>query len=142
MMKLMRKLGDGHSGILGRLDNVEAALAVPLQFYLFKEGLFVIGADPLHKELLGTQVLKFGDSSVAQVMQALDPLTSRDNDFWPNQVSPYRMRSLPLLKGLGLISDPDKVSLTIKDSQGKERVVSVSENSDFPKSGTSFPSRG
>ena len=139
MMKLMRKLGDGHTGILGRLDNAEAALSVPLQFYLFKEGLFVIAADPVHKELLGAQVLKFGDSTVAQVMQALDPLTSRDNDFWPNQVGPYRMRTLPLLNGLGLIPEAGKVNLTIKDSQGKERVVTVSANGDFPNIWNDFP---
>ena len=139
LMKLMRKLGDGHSGILGRLDNAEAALAVPLQFYLFKEGLFVIAADAQHKDLLGAQVLRFGDSTVSQVMQALDPLTSRDNDFWPNQVGPYRMRSLPLLNGLGLIPDVRKVNLAIKDVQGKERVVTVTANGDFPNIWNDFP---
>ena len=139
LMKLMRKLGDGHTGILGRLDNAEAALAVPLQFYLFKEGLFVIAADPQHKELLGAQVLRFGDSTVSQVMQALDPLMSRDNDFWPNQVGPYRMRSLPLLNGLGLIPDARKVNLAIKDPQGKERVVTVAANGDFPNIWNDFP---
>ncbi|HET6670234.1 MAG TPA: tetratricopeptide repeat protein [Pyrinomonadaceae bacterium] len=139
LMKLMRKLGDGHTGILGRLDNAEAALAVPLQFYLFKEGLFVIAADPQHKDLLGAQVLRFGDSTVTQVMQALDPLMSRDNDFWPNQVGPYRMRSLPLLHGLGLIPDARKVNLAIKDAQGKERVVTVAANGDFPNIWNDFP---
>ena len=139
LMKLMRKLGDGHTGILGRLGNAEAALAVPLQFYLFKEGLFVIAADPQLKDLLGAQVLRFGDSTVPQVMQALDPLTSRDNDFWPNQVGPYRMRSLPLLNGLGLIPDARKVSLAIKDTQGKERVVTVEANGDFPNIWNDFP---
>ena len=139
LMKLMRKLGDGHTGILGRLDNADAALAVPLQFYLFKEGLFVIATDPQHKDLLGSQVLRFGDSTVTQVMQALDPLMSRDNDFWPNQVGPYRMRSLPLLHGLGLIPDAGKVTLAIKDSQGKERVVTVEANRDFPNIWNDFP---
>lgn len=139
MMKLMRKLGDGHTGILGRLNNAEAALAVPLQFYLFKEGLFIIGSDPQYKELLGAQVLRFGDSTVSQVMQALDPLTSRDNDFWPNQIGPYRMRSLSLLNGLGLIPDSRKVSLTIKDLQGKERTVTVTANGDFPNIWNDFP---
>ena len=139
LMKLMRKLGDGHTGILGRLDNAEAALAVPLQFYLFKEGLFVIAADPQHKDLLGAQVLRFGDSTVTQVMKALDPLMSRDNDFWPNQVGPYRMRSLGLLNGLGLIPDARKVSLAIKDLQGKERVVTVAANGDFPNIWNDFP---
>ena len=102
MMKLMRKVGDGHTGILGRLD-AESARSLPVQFYLFKEGLFIIAADPKYKELLGSQVLRFGDRTVPEVMQALDPLQSRDNDFWPSQTSPYRMRSLPLLNGLGLI---------------------------------------
>ncbi len=139
LMKLMRKLGDGHTGILGRLDNAEAALAVPVQFYLFKEGLFVIAADPQHKDLLGAQVLRFGDSTVTKVMQALDPLMSRDNDFWPNQVGPYRMRSLPLLQGLGLIPDAGKVNLAIKDAQGKERVVMVAANRDFPNIWNDFP---
>jgi tetratricopeptide (TPR) repeat protein len=139
LMKLMRKLGDGHSGILGRLDNAEAALAVPLQFYLFKEGLFIIAGDAQHKDLLGAQVLRFGDSTVPQVMQALDPLTSRDNDFWPNQTSPYRMRSLALLKGLGLIPEAQKVNLAIKDVQGKERVVTVTANGDFPNIWNDFP---
>ena len=139
LMKLMRKLGDGHTGILGRLDNAEAALAVPLQFYLFKEGLFVIAADPQHKELLGAQVLRFGDSTVTQVIKTLDPLMSRDNDFWPNQVGPYRMRSLPLLHGLGLIPDARKVNLAIKDLLGKERVVTVAANGDFPNIWNDFP---
>jgi hypothetical protein len=139
LMKLMRKLNDGHTGILGRLENAEAALAVPLQFYLFKEGLFIIGADPDHKELLGAQVLRFGDSTVPQIMQALDPLIQRDNDFWPNQVDPYRMRSLPLLNGLGLIPDTKKVNLTIKDLQGQERTVTVAANSDFPNIWNDFP---
>jgi tetratricopeptide (TPR) repeat protein len=139
LMKLMRKLNDGHTGILGRLENAEAALAVPLQFYLFKEGLFIIGADPQYKELLGAQVLRFGDSTVPQVMQAMDPLIQRDNDFWPNQVGPYRMRSLPLLNGLGLIPDARKVNLTIKDLQGQERTVTVPANSDFPNIWNDFP---
>lgn len=139
MMKLMRKLGDGHSGVLGRLDHAESALSLPLQFYLFKEGLFVIAADPKHKDLLGSQVLRFGNRTVTDVMQALDPLTSRDNDLWPNQVSPYRMRSLPLLNGLGLIPDTTKVSLAIKDTRGNERTVTIEANTDFPNIWNDFP---
>jgi tetratricopeptide (TPR) repeat protein len=139
LMKLMRKVGDGHTGILGRLENAEAALAVPLQFYLFKEGLFVIASDPKYKELLGSQVLRFGDRTVADVMQALDPLMSRDNDYWPNQVGPYRMRSLALLHGLGLIPEANKVSLTIKDLGGKERAVTIDADTNFPNIWNDFP---
>ena len=139
LMKLMRKVGDGHTGILGRLDHAGSALSLPLQFYLFKEGLFIIAADPKHKDLLGAQVLRFGDRTVAEVMQALDPLTSRDNDFWPNQVGPYRMRSLPLLNGLGLIPESTKVALTLKEPGGKERAVTIEADTNFPNIWNDFP---
>lgn len=146
MMKLMRKLGDGHSGVLGRLQHADSALTIPLQFYLFKEGLYVVASDPKYKDLLGAQVLRFGDRSVDEVMKALDPLISRDNDTWPSQLGPYHMRSSALMNGLGLIPETSKVSLTIRDTSGKERAITVpadGENpniwNDFPKTWLTYP---
>ncbi|MBV9210004.1 MAG: tetratricopeptide repeat protein [Acidobacteria bacterium] len=123
--KLMAKLGDGHTGLLGSMVRPEFQQTVPVQFYFFKEGLFIIAADPRYKELLGAQVLRFGDKTIDEVMRALDPLTSRDNEIWPSQVAPYRMRILPLLNALGLIPEAGKLPLTIKDAAGKTRVVTL-----------------
>lgn len=139
MSKLMAKLGDGHTGILGSLSRPEFAQTLPLQFYFFKEGLFVIAADPKYRELLGAQVLRFGERTVAEVMQALDPLTSRDNELWPTQTGPYRMRILPLLNALSLIPDAQKVALTIRDMEGKERVVTISADTTEPNIWNTLP---
>ncbi|MEP6635424.1 MAG: tetratricopeptide repeat protein [Acidobacteriota bacterium] len=146
LMKLMRKLGDGHTGILGRLQHAESALTVPLQFYLFKEGFFVVASDPKYKELLGAQVLRFGDRPVEDVMKALDPLIQRDNDLWPSQVGPYLMRHTALLNGLGMIPETNKVSLAIRDTNGKERSVIIPADgananiwNNFPKSWVTYP---
>src|SRR5262249_3848128 len=99
--------------------------ALPMQFYLFKEGLYVVAADPKYRELLGAEVLRFDERGVSDVLTALEPLIHRDNDFWIAEVGPYLMRYPVLLNGLGLISAPQQVSLSVRDLSGKERAVAV-----------------
>ncbi|HEV7860722.1 MAG TPA: tetratricopeptide repeat protein [Pyrinomonadaceae bacterium] len=139
MMKLMRKVGDGHTGIIGSTERAEFLQSLPLQFYLFKEGLYIISADPKYRDLLGAQVLRFGDRTVDEVMQALDPLMSRDNEIWPSQVGPYRMRNLSLLNALGLIPDAQKVQLTIRDGEGKTRAVTLQTDTSEPNIWNTLP---
>ena len=132
IMKLLRLLGDGHTGLLGPPQQPDYALALPLQFFLFKEGLYVIAGDPKYKELLGSQVLKFGTHSVEEVLKSLDPLISRDNELWPSQLAPYHVRSLPLLSALGLVSDIKKIDLRLRDANGNERTATVEADATHP----------
>jgi hypothetical protein len=132
MTKLMRKVGDGHTGLLPTHPEFQPTL--PVQFYLFQEGLFIIAADPKYKELLGAQVLRFQEQTIDNIIRALDPLISRDNEnpIWTRQRAPYLMRNLPLLNGLGLISSPAEVSLTIRALDGAERVVKLMTDTSQP----------
>jgi tetratricopeptide (TPR) repeat protein len=134
IMKLMHSLGDGHSGLLMPPPQPDYSLALPLQFYLFKEGLFVIGADPKYKDLLGAEVLRLGDHTVDEILKSLDQVISRDNELWPSQLAPYHMRSLPLLSSLGLVSDIRKAELRLRDANGNERTVTVEADSTHPTS--------
>lgn len=132
--KLMVKLGDGHTTIsLGPKSSPEFLRTLPIKFYLFKEGLYIIAADSKYKELLGAQVLRFGDHTVDEVVSALDPLINRDaSDIWVKERAPYIMRSLPLLNGLGLIDESGKVQLTLRDQVGKSSVVTVAADMSAP----------
>ena len=132
LMKLMVKLGDGHTGILGSATRAEFQQMLPMQFYLFQEGLFIIAVDPKYKELLGAQVLRFGDRTVDDVMRTLDPLIQRDNEMWPKQVGPYLMRNVPLLNGLGLVPDAKKATLAIRTLAGATTTVLVTTDSTQP----------
>ena len=134
MAKLMRMVGDGHTAFYWGAPE-----SLPMQFYFFEEGLFIISADPKYKELLGAQVLKFGDRTTNEVAQAIEPLIPRDNQIWIKQVAPYRMRSLPLLNALGLISDAKKVSLTLRGLDGKDRVVALDADMTQPNIWNTLP---
>ena len=140
VMKLMRSLGDGHTGLLSPPQQPDYALALPLQFYLFKEGLFVVGSDPKYKDLLGAQVLSLGGHSVDEIMKSLDQVISRDNEIWPSQLGPYHMRNLSLLRGLGLVSDIRKTELSIRDTKGAGRTVVVEADTNNPNIWNEFPS--
>ncbi|MDQ6786332.1 MAG: hypothetical protein M3033_05880 [Acidobacteriota bacterium] len=135
MAKLMQLVGDGHTAFYDQIGPE----SLPMQFYLFDEGLFIISAEPKYKDLLGAQILKFGDRTTNEIVQALDPFIPRDNQIWIKQVAPYRMRSLPLLKALGLIPNAKKVSLTVRNLDGKQRVVELDADTTKPNIWNTLP---
>jgi tetratricopeptide (TPR) repeat protein len=132
MMKLTAAVGDGHTMIYAFFERPELLDNIPIEFAFFEEGLFIVAADLRFSDLLGTRVIRFGDRSVAEVSQALDPLISRDNPAAPQVMGPMRMRNVPLLAGLGLIPDPRHVSLTVQDEGGKLRTVTLPADSNVP----------
>src|SRR4029079_3397385 len=108
------------------------------------EGLFIVAAVPEHADLLGAQVLRFGEHPVAAVMAAVAALLYRDNDNeqCAKQIMPRRLRELHLLHALGLIPDAGAIALTIHDCSDQVRTVTLPADPDAPASerANSFPS--
>lgn len=128
LMKLARMAGDGHTQIRHPSYGQEAKKLLPVQFYLFSEGLFILAAAPEQRELVGAEVISIGGHKVERVIEALDPIISQDNRMWPKLIAPGMMRNPFLLHGLGLVRESDRVALTIRDASGKERTVTLAGN--------------
>jgi tetratricopeptide (TPR) repeat protein len=124
-MKLMRMAGDGHTRILPTYARPEGRRAALVQFYLFTEGLYVTAADPKYSEMVGAQVLQFGERTIEQVIESLEQIISRDNTIWIKFIAPALMAYPQILNGLGLIPSSEALPLTIKDAAGKVRQVSL-----------------
>jgi tetratricopeptide (TPR) repeat protein len=139
LIKLVRHVGDGHTWILP-VERPEFLHTLPVKFYLFEEGLFIIATDPKYQELLGAQVHRFGERTVDEVMQALDPLIGRDNEIWPRVRSPYLMRILPILHTLGLIADAHQVKLTVHTLDEQSRCVTLATDTSEPDIWNVLPS--
>ncbi len=132
MLKLMRRVGDGHSNLFGSRERKEWLETIPVLFYMFEEGLFIVASDPKHKDLLGSQVLKFGGRSVDEIVKVIQATSSEDNKIWIKQIAPYRMRHLPLLHAAGAIPDANKVELNLRGMDGKERTVTLTTDMTQP----------
>jgi hypothetical protein len=100
MMKLVRHLDDGHARISWPEDDKE--LLLPVDLFLFPEGLYVIGAAPGCEQLLGAKVEKIGGLAIDEVMAAMDPVLTRDNEHWLTWLFPARVRNTAILDGLGI----------------------------------------
>jgi hypothetical protein len=124
IMRLMATIGAGHTGCYP--DMVPGwTKTVPLQFELYREGIYIISADSTHADLVGAQVLRFGGHPAERVIEALDPTISQDNSqgLWRSGGS--AMRFPQILNGLGLLPDAERIPLTIRDTKGKQRKVTV-----------------
>ncbi len=137
-MRIARMAGDGHTVVrpayaaFALHGQADRRRGLPVSFYLFEEGLFIASAAPAHKDLAGAQVLRFGDHPVDEVVKALDPLISRDNDIWVRNVAPAMMRRPQILNGLGLLPEDDRATLALRDKDGKERTVTLTADSGEP----------
>jgi hypothetical protein len=138
VMKLMANMGVGHTEALPP-RTTEFAQTLPMKFFLFKEGLYVIAADPKYQDLLGAQVLSFGDTNLNQAMATVAPVVFRDNDMWLQAMIPNLFRHTALLKALNLISDPLQVPLTVRDRQEHTRTVTISADPTQPDIWNSYP---
>src|SRR5262249_54434451 len=141
LAKLMVFLGDGHTSVWDTGENPFFAEAVPLEYYWFEEGLYVIAADPKLKDLLGAQVLAFDGKPATDVLEATGPYinSDRDNPRKTKVRGPYMVRNLKLLEALGLIKRADKVTLTVRDPAGATRDVTVASDATEPNIWNKLP---
>jgi transcriptional activator len=126
MMKLVRHLADGHAGVRPPQEqNKDLSRLLPVEFFLFPEGLFVIAVGPGHDHLLGAKVEKIGRHTVTDAISALDPVVVRDNEQQVTFMVPRFLRYTAVLNGLGIIDDLTKASLTIRAADGTSREVTL-----------------
>jgi len=139
MMRLLAALGDGHTELAGG-PRPEYALTIPVKFEWFEEGLFVTAAAPKYRNLLGARVLAFDGHPTGSVMQSVAPYVSRDNDYWLSAVEPYRLRAIPFLHALGLVSRADRVTLHLELRDGRTGDDVVETTADYPNIWNMLPS--
>ena len=132
LMKIMKLVGDGHTLIYGFYERPEFLENLPFNMNFFKEGLYITEADIRHRDLLGCEILALDDKSISEIMKGLDPIINRDNEIAPRIMGLFRMRTLPLLYGLGLIKNTDEVTITVKDPFGKTRKLKVAGDCPVP----------
>ena len=127
LMKLVRHLDDGHASIRWPDDDKERSRMLPVDLFWFAEGLHVIGVAPGLEHLLGARVDKVGGLTPEELMTALDPVITRDNDLWPTMRIPVVMRYRVIMEGLGLDQ-----TLSVELTDGTSSEVRLECRSDRP----------
>lgn len=130
IMHLMTLVGDGHTTVAPQA--VSSWKTVPLQFELFREGLYIVAADPKYADLAGKQVLRFGNHTTEQVIVALGSIVSKDKDNPQNiKRNGIQFARFPaILNGLGLQPQSESIAFTIREVDGTTRTAEVAAAKD------------
>lgn len=133
MWRLLRMLGDGHAKLNFGSAHPHWLRSLPVCGYLFAEGLFVTEAHPDYADLLGAEVLAYDGRPVPEVLAALDPVLTRDNEYGPMAAAPRWLRRSVFLHELGVADDPDKVTVTVRLAGGTVTDVTLRAREETPR---------
>ena len=86
---------------------------LPLRFYGFADGWFVVEADAEQREWLGAELVSVGGARVDEACKRLAPLLTCDNE-WNRKVKlAQSLACATVLAGAGLAGDPEKVRVEL-----------------------------
>ena len=103
-----------------------AAKNIPLQFYAFPEGIFVVRSDEKNADLVGAQVLEIEATPPAEVLKRIEEDSSIENEMRILWDGMQPLGSIPVLRGLGVLKpgrDEVRLTLELKDGRKVERAL-------------------
>ncbi len=124
ILKLVASVGDAHTSVRswGRLD---AFRALPLALFLFKDGIFVTGAAPEYRSLLGGRLERVGRLSVDEACRTLSAYIPHENDSWLKANLPETLVKADLLYAAGVTDARDRARIEVQSARGQRVSVDV-----------------
>lgn len=124
LARIVSMVQDGHTGLWLPFAPEANFHALPIKFYLFKDGLFIQSATPENANIVGGKVLKIGNVSAEKAIETVGEYVPRDNIYGIKNTVPTYLLSPEILQALGFIKDTEKVELLI-EKDGKQFTVEI-----------------
>lgn len=124
-MQLVGSLGNGHNLIVPAFGAKGEFLQLPMQFYWFSDGLFVVKAEKGYRQWVGSKVAFFGDTPAEEALSRTRSLNARDNEMQQRWLGPYYLRMPTVLEELGIVEKNEALTLTLKSEAGLVSTVNV-----------------
>ncbi len=98
---------------------------LPLGFQWFSDGLAVVSASEEYRPALGAYVRQFGNKTAEEMLAALAPYISHENESWLKSMSREFMRPRVALEEAGVMSAGGDVALTLQKPGSAPYVLAV-----------------
>ena len=125
IIRLFGALGSGHNFIIPPSPNKGALKKLPVQFYQFNDGLFIVDAEEGFEKWIGYKVDLIENTPAEAALQKTNAVNARDNDMQILWLGPYYLELPDVLKGLGIIKNANQVTVTLSDKKGKSEKVTM-----------------
>jgi len=126
LAKIVSMVGDGHTMVAGLAEGEDTVPRIPIQCNLFTDGVFVIGAPPRLRDLVGAQVMQIGSLDPKEAQKRIRPYCAADNEMTPLIDFPIRLTNPALLREIGALEgEGTEVPYTLRFPDGTTRVVAL-----------------
>lgn len=131
LQRLHAMVGRGHSGSPAMWDEKglgsRGLEVLPVDFYAFPEGLFIIGEQGRDQSLVGAEVVAFGSTPATVALQRVASLIDRDpgSEMSVLWLGPRFLGMPAVLKALKLSASVKQAKLTVKLRDGRIRTVAL-----------------
>ncbi len=123
MTELVASLHDGHSMMGITFDTAYHFHQLPVNLYVFQDGIFIRRAAEPYGKYAGMKVLKIGTFTIDTVVKKLQSLIHGENASAVNDIMDDRLIIPELMQYIGAIPSPDVVPYLLEDSQKKQHTV-------------------
>jgi hypothetical protein len=117
--RLMYYMHDGHSYVLPFATKIGETYYLPVQFYLFKDGVYLINADEPYTKLIGYRVMKINEINVEKIIGDMNSYVHQDNRFTVKWFAPTVMRFRGIYEMYRLKALSKNISVKLLDNSGK-----------------------
>lgn len=96
-----------------------------MEFYYFKEGIYVVNTTSEYKKALYAKLTKVNGKDIKSVEKAIVPLVVNDNEGMFKKSVPKYLSNPEILHGIKIINNTNKATFTFEDSNGKSFDLNV-----------------
>jgi hypothetical protein len=138
LMRLVALLGDGHSVVYGPTKDSPlhvTTAALPVKFYLFDEGLYIVDGTGAGEKLIGRRVERIGSKTPIELLEHSRKLHGAENPMTMRWLAPqFYFGGVSFLLDAGAITDVRTVTLTLASTDGKPDAVELEPGEyEFPR---------
>lgn len=101
-----------HSGVSKDVAQERLFAVLPVEFYVFSDGLYIKETTAEYAELIGAKIVQLGDVAVNEALEKMKPFVNYENDFGFLSNVPFYLRFPKLLAVAGISKETE--SLRIK----------------------------
>lgn len=123
--KLMYYMHDGHSYVLPFATNIGPSYSMPLEFYIFSDGVFIINADEPYTQFIGSRVKHINGISVDTILNDMNSYVHQDNLYTVKWFAPTMMRFRGVYEMYGLRAFSKEISLSLIDRNNKSTLHNI-----------------
>ncbi|MDQ4086572.1 MAG: hypothetical protein M3177_00940 [Pseudomonadota bacterium] len=124
MGQMLATLRTGHTQMMGFPRGHGGSHKLPVRFFVFPEGVYIIDAAREYRHLIGRRVVRIGEASAEEALERVNTTQPVESEMFHLFTGPQHLRSAAHLRGLGIVpADAQGATLTLETNRGRlERV--------------------